>query len=140
VIAKVRPSRNHVVSQGIGGIMPTYDYKCDACGHRFEKFQSITAAPVRKCPACGKNKVKRLLGTGAGVIFKGSGFYTTDYRSESYKSGAKAEGGTTGADGKAGGDSKSTGEGKAAAETKPAAAKESPGKSSGKGTDSSAGK
>ena len=71
--------------------MPTYEYKCDACGHAFEQFQSITAAPVRKCPACGKNKVKRLLGIGAGVIFKGSGFYETDYRSESYKNAAKAD-------------------------------------------------
>ena len=60
--------------------MPTYDYQCDACGHRFEKFQSITARPVRKCPQCGKNRVRRLIGTGAGVIFKGSGFYITDYK------------------------------------------------------------
>lgn len=74
--------------------MPTYEYKCDACGHAFEKFHSITAAPVRKCPKCGKRKVKRLLSIGAGMIFKGSGFYTTDYRSESYKSAAKADGGS----------------------------------------------
>jgi putative FmdB family regulatory protein len=71
--------------------MPTYDYACDACGHRFELFQSITAAPVKKCPACGKRSVQRLLGTGAGILFKGSGFYQTDYRSESYKQAAKAE-------------------------------------------------
>ena len=64
--------------------MPTYDYQCDDCGHRFEMFQSITAKPVRKCPACGKNKVRRLIGVGAGVIFKSSGFYSTDYRSDSY--------------------------------------------------------
>ncbi len=63
--------------------MPTYDYECEACGHTFEKFQSIKARPVRKCPKCGKNKVRRLLGTGAGVIFKGSGFYQTDYKSPS---------------------------------------------------------
>jgi len=68
--------------------MPTYDYKCDACGHAFELFQSITAAPVRKCPACGKKEVRRLIGTGAGVIFKGSGFYCTDYRSDSYRKAA----------------------------------------------------
>jgi len=68
--------------------MPTYDYECAACGHEFEKFQSITASPIRKCPACGRLKVKRLIGTGAGVIFKGSGFYQTDYRSESYKKAA----------------------------------------------------
>lgn len=70
--------------------MPTYEYECTKCGHTFEKFQSITARPVSKCPACG-GKVKRLLGSGAGVIFKGSGFYQTDYRSESYKKAAKAE-------------------------------------------------
>jgi putative FmdB family regulatory protein len=73
--------------------MPTYEYKCDACGHQFEKFQSITAAPIKKCPVCGKSRVRRLIGTGAGLIFKGGGFYITDYRSESYKSGAKAESG-----------------------------------------------
>ena len=71
--------------------MPTYDYKCSACGHAFEEFQSITAAPLRKCPACKKSRVKRLIGTGAGIIFKGSGFYQTDYRSESYKQAAKAD-------------------------------------------------
>jgi putative FmdB family regulatory protein len=71
--------------------MPTYEYKCEACGHQFEKFQSITAAPIKKCPHCGKNRVKRLIGTGAGLIFKGGGFYETDYRSEAYKSAAKAD-------------------------------------------------
>ena len=71
--------------------MPTYDYRCDACGHTFEEFQSFSEAPLKKCPACGKKKLVRLFGTGAGVIFKGSGFYQTDYRSESYKSAAKAE-------------------------------------------------
>lgn len=71
--------------------MPTYEYKCEACGHQFEKFQSITASAIKKCPECGKNKVKRLLGTGAGLIFKGSGFYITDYRSENYKSGEKGD-------------------------------------------------
>jgi len=73
--------------------MPTYEYKCDACGNRFEKFQSITAAPVRKCPKCGKSKVRRLIGTGAGLIFKGSGFYITDYRDAGYAEKAKAESG-----------------------------------------------
>lgn len=71
--------------------MPTYDYICDNCGHQFEEFQSITAGALRKCKKCGKNKLKRLIGTGAGVIFKGSGFYETDYRSESYKKGEKSE-------------------------------------------------
>ena len=71
--------------------MPTYDYQCDACGHEFEKFQSMTSEPVRKCPACRKNKVRRLIGSGGGVIFKGSGFYQTDYRSESYRKAAQKE-------------------------------------------------
>jgi len=59
--------------------MPTYDYECPDCGHTFEKFQSITARPLRKCPECG-GRVRRLIGSGAGVIFKGSGFYETDYK------------------------------------------------------------
>ena len=71
--------------------MPTYDYVCDACEHAFEQFQSMTAKPLRKCPACSKTKLRRLIGTGAGVIFKGSGFYETDYRSDSYKKAAKAD-------------------------------------------------
>ena len=71
--------------------MPTYDYECDACGHAFEEFQSIKAEPTKKCPKCGKRKVRRLIGIGAGVIFKGSGFYQTDYRSDSYKAGAAKE-------------------------------------------------
>ena len=71
--------------------MPTYDYECESCGHQFEQFQSITARPTRKCPECGKMKLRRLIGAGAGVIFKGSGFYQTDYRSESYKQGEKSE-------------------------------------------------
>ncbi len=71
--------------------MPTYEYRCDACGHEFEKFQSIKAGPIRKCPECGKLKVKRLISAGAGFIFKGSGFYITDYRSEGYKQAAKSD-------------------------------------------------
>jgi len=71
--------------------MPTYEYICDACGHELEEFQPITAKPLKKCPACGKNKLSRQIGTGAGIIFKGSGFYETDYRSDSYKKAAKAE-------------------------------------------------
>jgi putative FmdB family regulatory protein len=58
--------------------MPTYDYACRACGHEFEEFQSITAPVMRKCPKCGKLKLERLIGTGAGIIFKGGGFYETD--------------------------------------------------------------
>ena len=80
------PRRRESRKTIIGDVtMPTYDYLCDNCGHGFEKFQSITARTLRKCPKCGKNSLKRLIGTGAGVIFKGSGFYQTDYRSESYK-------------------------------------------------------
>ena len=71
--------------------MPTYEYRCEACGHEFERFQSITAPSVRKCPECGKLKVRRLIGAGAGIIFKGGGFYETDYRSESYKKDAKKD-------------------------------------------------
>ncbi len=71
--------------------MPTYDYECNACEHTFELFQSITDKHIRKCPECGKLKVKRLIGTGSTIIFKGSGFYQTDYRSEEYKSQQKAE-------------------------------------------------
>jgi putative FmdB family regulatory protein len=71
--------------------MPTYEYECPDCGHHFERFQSITAAPARVCPACRRRRVKRLIGTGGGIIFRGSGFYATDYRSEAYTKQAKAE-------------------------------------------------
>ena len=71
--------------------MPTYDYECDACGHTFELFQSINDPHKKKCPECGKSKLRRLFGTGAAVVFKGSGFYQTDYRSESYKKGAEKD-------------------------------------------------
>lgn len=71
--------------------MPTYDYQCGACQHEWEEFQSMSAKPIRKCPSCGKLKAKRIIGPGAGFIFKGSGFYLTDYRSDSYKAGAEAD-------------------------------------------------
>jgi len=71
--------------------MPTYDYECSACDHTFELFQSISEPVKRKCPACGKSKLRRLFGTGAALLFKGSGFYQTDYRSDSYKKAAAAE-------------------------------------------------
>ena len=65
--------------------MPTYEYRCDACGHEMEAFQSIKARPLRKCPECEKSSLERLISGGGAVIFKGSGFYETDYRSDSYK-------------------------------------------------------
>ncbi len=71
--------------------MPTYDYRCDACEHEWELFQSIKAEPETKCPVCKKKKARRLIGAGAGLIFKGTGFYLTDYRSKSYKDAAKAD-------------------------------------------------
>ncbi len=63
--------------------MPTYEYECSDCGYRFEEFQSMTAEPLKKCPKCGKNSLRRLIGLGMGIIFKGSGFYETDYKRKS---------------------------------------------------------
>ena len=71
--------------------MPTYDYRCKGCKHEFELFQSMRDPVKRKCPKCGKNTLERLIGTGAALVFKGSGFYQTDYRSDSYKKSAEAE-------------------------------------------------
>jgi putative FmdB family regulatory protein len=77
--------------------VPTYDYRCAACGHELEEFQSMHEPALKKCPKCKKNKLERQIGSGAGILFKGGGFYQTDYRSESYKSGETSEKG----DGKA---------------------------------------
>ena len=93
--------------------MPTYEYRCKSCKHAFEALQSISAAPLRRCPKCGKG-VERLISAGAGIIFKGSGFYQTDYRSKSYQEQAKSE-------------SKSAGAGSAAAAKPATAKKEEPG-------------
>ena len=71
--------------------MPTYEYRCEACGHELELFQNISEAPKKKCPACKRSKLKRKIGGGAGFLFKGSGFYLTDYRSDSYKKAAEAD-------------------------------------------------
>ena len=71
--------------------MPTYDYVCDSCKHEFEAFESIKADSQTICPVCQEPKLRRKIGAGAAILFKGSGFYQTDYRSESYKSAAKAE-------------------------------------------------
>src|SRR5580692_10256021 len=71
--------------------MPTYDYECKACKHTWDEFQSMSAKPSKKCPKCGKPKANRKIGAGAGIIFKGSGFYQTDYRSDAYKKSADAD-------------------------------------------------
>ncbi len=84
--------------------MPNYDYQCQSCGHTFEVFQSMNDPKLTECPECS-GVLERLIGTGAGMIFKGSGFYVTDYRSKSYQAAAKAEQGTDGKSAK--GDSKS---------------------------------
>jgi putative FmdB family regulatory protein len=76
--------------------MPTYDYVCDGCGHAFELFQSMTDSVKKTCPECHKKKLRRLIGAGGAIVFKGSGFYKTDYRSESYKKGAAADSGGKG--------------------------------------------
>jgi putative FmdB family regulatory protein len=71
--------------------MPTYDYQCDGCGHTFEEFQYFSEEKLKDCPKCHEATLRRLFGTGAAVLFKGSGFYETDYRSDSYKASAKKE-------------------------------------------------
>src|SRR5260221_9014624 len=106
--------------------MPTYDYECDACHHKFEEFQSMSDKHLKKCPKCKKSKLRRLFGTGAAVLFKGSGFYQTDYRSESYKSAAKAEQDSAKPAAKSEGDSAAKSSGGDKAVTDGAAAKETP--------------
>ena len=103
--------------------MPTYDYECDACGHTFELFQNFSEEVKKKCPECGKSKLRRLFGTGAAVVFKGSGFYQTDYRSESYKKGAEKDkpASETKSDKKSESKSESKSEGTSSSESKPAA-------------------
>ena len=86
--------------------MPTYDYRCSACGHRFEQYQSIKDDPLTLCPSCNTHHAQRQISMGGGVLFRGSGFYETDYRSSSYKEAAK----------------KDSGESKPASDAKPAAA------------------
>ena len=112
--------------------MPTYEYVCAKCGHEFEKFQSIAASPLTICPEdlCaqkkwGRGKVKKKIGAGAGLIFKGSGFYITDYRSEKYKEAAKKD---AAAPSPAGGETKSPAatDGKAAAKPRNRPAKAGP--------------
>jgi putative FmdB family regulatory protein len=100
--------------------MPTYDYVCEACGHAFEQFQSISEPELEKCPECKKKKLRRLMGTGAALMFKGSGFYTTDYRSESYKKSASADKSSSGDSAKSGGDSGKSDSSSKKSESKPA--------------------
>jgi len=71
--------------------MPTYEYLCEGCGHRFDELQSFKDDPLKTCPKCHEEKLRRLFGTGGAILFKGSGFYETDYRSDGYKKAAKAE-------------------------------------------------
>lgn len=112
--------------------MPTYDYECQACNHTLEVFQGINEPVLTKCPACGKKKLQRQFGTGAAIVFKGSGFYQTDYRSESYKKAAKSD--------QSSGESKSS-ESKSteskSAESKSSESKPAESKSSSKGESSS---
>jgi putative FmdB family regulatory protein len=115
--------------------MPTYDYHCDACEHEFEHFQTITSPLLTKCPECGKKKLRRLFGTGAALVFKGSGFYTTDYRSDKYKEAAKADksSGESKSDSKSESKSESKSSGESKSESKPSAPAKSEKKSKPKG-------
>jgi putative FmdB family regulatory protein len=112
--------------------MPTYEYVCQKCGHEFEQFQSMKAAPLKKCPKCHKQALKRLVGSGAGLIFKGSGFYITDYR----KTASPKESG--GGEAKSGGETKSDGGGKAGGNDKAGGDAKSASPSAGSGTSSGA--
>lgn len=92
--------------------MPTYEYRCGACGARFERFQKMTDEPVSVCPECGREEVQRLISRGGGLVFKGSGFYATDYRNPPTKASREREGASGGEDGGADGDGDGGGEGK----------------------------
>jgi putative FmdB family regulatory protein len=112
---------NHQLST-LNRYMPTYDYECDACGHTFELFQLITEPVQKKCPECGKLKLRRLFGTGAAVVFKGSGFYQTDYRSDSYKKAAEKD--KPASESKSDSKSESKSESKSSTDSKPASKSE----------------
>ena len=99
--------------------MPTYEYACSKCGHKFEKFQSMRDAPLKKCPKCSKPALKRLVGGGAGLIFRGSGFYINDYKK-------KGQAGPAGAESKAAPEAKPAGESKPAGSPSPGGPKEAP--------------
>ncbi|MCK6471273.1 MAG: zinc ribbon domain-containing protein [Planctomycetes bacterium] len=117
--------------------MPTYVYQCTACGHEYERFESITAKPNKTCPKCHKKKGERQISGGAGVIFKGSGFYTTDYRKSSYKESAKMDSASSSSSSSGSSESKpsggeaksSTGEAKSGGETKSKSSDKGKGKS-----------
>jgi putative FmdB family regulatory protein len=100
--------------------MPTYDYECDNCGHKDEVFQAMSDEPLKKCPKCKKNKYRRLFGAGAALVFKGSGFYQTDYRSEGYKKAAAADKPSDSSSSSS--DSKSSSKSESKSEAKPAKA------------------
>ncbi|MDP1797868.1 MAG: zinc ribbon domain-containing protein [Planctomycetaceae bacterium] len=101
--------------------MPTYEYACDACDHKWEEFQSIKAPATQKCPTCGKKKARRLISAGGGFLFKGTGFYITDYRSEGYKKSASADKTST-----SGGETKSESKSESKSETKSSDTKPKP--------------
>jgi putative FmdB family regulatory protein len=102
--------------------MPTYDYQCQACGHSWELFQSMNDNPVKSCPKCKKRKAKRLLGVGAGLIFKGTGFYETDYKN---KSGGEKKEGSSDSDSSSSDSSKSSDSGKSSDSSKSSDSKSS---------------
>ena len=121
--------------------MPTYDYICDECGHEFEAFEPITSTPQTECPACKVSRLRRKIGPGAAILFKGSGFYQTDYRSDSYKKAAKAEkssgdssGGAKGESGGTKSDSGSSGSPSSTSSTPASSSSSSGSKSSSNGT------
>lgn len=99
--------------------MPTYDYRCNACGHAFEEFQMMSDPVLRKCPECKKLKLERLIGAGAGFLFKGSGYYVTDYRSKGYKDDKKADAPKSDSSKSGASDSKSTGSDSPSTKKKP---------------------
>lgn len=106
--------------------MPTYDYRCNTCKHEFEHFQSMKDAPLKKCPKCGKARLERLIGIGAAVLFKGSGFYQTDYRSDAYAKSAKADAAASNPKAAESGGSSGVGESKASPDSKSSDGAKSP--------------
>jgi putative FmdB family regulatory protein len=105
--------------------MPTYEYKCDACGHAFDEFQSFKDDALKTCPKCHQDSLRRLFGTGAAILFKGSGFYETDYRSDGYQKAAKADADAGKPADKSGGDKKDAAPAPKAADSKPSSGESS---------------